>query len=104
MATEKEIAALNLLVGAAIKANASSDRVNVNVDIDMSGVSIRISDPVVVAGAHDYQWDWLFYGDTKAYFSDEIFSEDKFLERCHEFISIVNGFEGHSAPEVAQCQ
>lgn len=99
MATEKEIAALNLLVAAAIKVNASSNRVNVGVDIDSFGVGVRVSDPVVVNSSTE--WDWLFYGERKAYFSDDCFDEGVFLATCDDLISVVLGFEGRTVSESA---
>lgn len=103
MATQKELDATMRLVGVAAKVNASSDRIDVTVDINRSRVSVRISDPVVVLANCDdsSKWDWLFYADKSAYFSDDVFTEEKFLERCQEFIDIVNGFEGYAVAEVA---
>lgn len=101
MATQKEIEALNQLVSAAIKVNASSERVDVTVEVNRGRVHVRISDPVVVlANCEDGSvWDWLFYDRKSAYFSDDIFTEEAFLERCQEFIGIVNGFEGYAVQE-----
>lgn len=102
MATKKELALTVKLLHSVAKVNASSSRVNVNVDINHDRVSVRISDPVVVlANCQDNDWDWLFYDDKSAYFSNDVFTEEEFLERCQEFIDIVNGFEGYSAAEVA---
>lgn len=100
MATQKELDATMRLVGVAAKVNASSDRIDVTVDIDRARVTLRISDPVTVRSKVS-DWDWLFYDDKAAYFSGDVFSEDAFLERCQEFIDIVNGFEGYAAAEVA---
>lgn len=101
MATQKEIEALNQLISAAIKVNASSERVDVTVEVNRGRVDVRISDPVaVIAGCADgSEWDWLFYGHKSAYFSSDVFTEEAFLERCQEFIGIVNGFEGYAVQE-----
>lgn len=96
MATQKEIEALNQLVSAAIKVNASSERIDVTVEIDRSSVDLRICDPVVVSTPG---WEWLYYAGSPAYFSGDIFIEEVFLERCQEFIGIVNGFEGYAVQE-----
>lgn len=103
MATQKELDAIMRLVDVAARVNASSDRVDVDVNIDRFCVTVRISDPVVVLANCDdsSKWNWLFYDDKSAYFSDDVFTEEKFLERCQEFIDIVNGFEGYAAAEVA---
>ena len=101
MATQKEIEALNQLISVAIKVNASSKRVGVSVEINAARVHVAISDPVeVLANCGDSSaWDWLFYSEKNAYFSDDVFTEEAFLERCQEFISIVNGFEGYAVQE-----
>lgn len=97
MATQKEMEALTQVIDAAIKVNASSARVNVNVEIDNAQVSVRISDPIVVlANCHDSNWDWLFYSDESAYFTDDVFTEDAFIVRCQEFIDAINGFYGRT--------
>lgn len=96
MATQKEIEALNNLLGAAIKVNASSERIDVTVEIDRSSVDLRICDPMSVGTPG---WEWLFYAGNIAYFSSDIFTEEAFLERCQEFIGIVNGFEGYAVQE-----
>lgn len=102
MATKKEIAALKLLVSAALKVNASSERVNAEVDIDTHGVNVRISDPVAVTSlASDCSWGWLFYSDRKAYFSDDCFTESAFLVRCKELTDAVLSFEGRTVSEFA---
>lgn len=103
MATKKEIAALNQLVAAALKVNASTDRVNVEVDISRASVGIKISDPVEVLASCNQlsNWEWLFYDHGHAYFSDDIFSEEAFLARCQELIDVVNGLEGRTVPESA---
>lgn len=100
MATQKEMEALTQLIQAAAKVNASSRRVGVNVEMNEARVTVRITDPVVVMAAQpDGQWDWLFYDDNSAYFSGDVFTEEAFLERCQEFIGIVNGFEGYAVQE-----
>lgn len=99
MATEKEIAAINLLVAAALKVNASSERINVNVEIDAHGVNARVSDPVIVTDA--VAWDWIFYSSDKAYFSNDVFSEKEFLKRCNHLTDVVLGFEGRTVSESA---
>lgn len=96
MATQKEIEALNQLISAAIKVNTSSERIDVTVEIDRSSVDLRICDPMVVTTPG---WEWLFYAGNTAYFSNDVFTEEAFLERCQEFISIVNGFEGYAVQE-----
>lgn len=97
MATEKEIAAVNLLVAAALKVNASSKRVNVHVEIDVHGVDVRVCDPVVVTDA--VEWGWLFYSNAKAYFSDDVFREEEFLKRCNNLMESVLSFEGRTVSE-----
>lgn len=101
MATQKEIEALNQLLSAAIKVNASSERIDVTVDVNRNCVDVRISDPIVVLANCDegQNWDWLFYDHKSAYFSNDIFTEEAFLERCQELIGIVNGFEGYAVQE-----
>lgn len=102
MATQKELDLLMQLVSATAKVNASSERVNVELEISNARVAVKISDPVeVLANCDDSsKWDWLFYDRTHqyAYFSDDVFSEEAFLVRCQEFIDIVNGFEGYAVP------
>ena len=98
MATPKERELLNQLIDAAIKVNASSDFVDVTVEVDKSSVDLRISNPEEVGKPN---WEWLFYAGSTAYFSSDIFSEDAFIERCQEFIGIVNGFEGYAVSEIA---
>lgn len=101
MATQKEIEALNQLISAAIKVNSSSERVDVSVEINAARVHVCISDPVeVLANCGDSStWDWLFYSEKNAYFSNDVFTEEAFLERCQEFIGIVKGFEGYAVQE-----
>lgn len=101
MATQKERELLNQLIDSAIKVNASSDRVNVVLEINHMRVSVKISDPVEVLANCDSpsKWDWLFYDHNHAYFSDDVFTEEAFLERCQEFIGIVNGFEDYAVQE-----
>lgn len=103
MATAKEIEALMRVVHAGLKVNASSERVNVEVEISNCRVSVKISDPVeVLASCSDAsKWDWLFYDGHSAYFSGEIFSEEEFVARCQEFVDVINGFEGRTVQEVA---
>lgn len=101
MATQKEIEALNQLISAAIRVNSSSERVDVSVEINAARVHVRISDPVeVLANCDDHSaWDWLFYSEKNACFSNDVFTEKAFLERCQEFIGIINGFEGYAVKE-----
>lgn len=103
MATEKERNLLNQLIDAVLKVNASSKRVNVELEINHMSVGVKISDPVEVLANCDQpsNWDWLFYDNNHAYFSDDVFSEEAFLVRCQELIDVVNGFEGHCAQESA---
>lgn len=98
MATQKERDALSRLISAAIKVNASSERIDVTLEIDRSSVDVRICDPFMVGSTN---WEWLFYAGTVAYFSNDTFTEEAFLARCQEFIDVVNGFEGHAAKDVA---
>lgn len=105
MATQKELDALMQLVRAAAEVNASSERVNVDVVISSAQVSVRVSDPIEVLAYYDApsKWDWLYYDPLGgAYFSSDIFREDKFLERCQDYIGIIKGFEGRTVDEVAQ--
>lgn len=97
MATEKEIGAVNQLLAAALRVNASSARVDVSVDVNRSRVDVRISDPVSVS---EGAWDWLFYSDHSAYFSGEVFREEVFLARCQELLMVIEGFSGYVPQEV----
>lgn len=102
MATEKEIAALNALLVKVLEVNASSDRVNVELDVNHAGVSVRVSDPVEVLAscAEATGWDWLFYGNPRAYFSTDVFSEGDFIRNCESLTEIVGGFYGYVPREV----
>lgn len=103
MATKNEMDALIRLVEAATKVNASSERVNVCVDIHRFGVILRISDPIVVAANQEIgSWDWLFYGERTAYFSNDVFSEQDFIDQCREWVGVINGFEGRAVQESSQ--
>ncbi len=99
MATEKEIAAVNLLVAAALKVNASSERVNVSLEIDSACVRVNVVDPALVSS--DGNWDWLYYGGRSAYFSGDVFTESAFVASCDDLLSVINSFEGRTVSESA---
>ena len=99
MATQKEKDALMELVSAALEVNQSSERVDVTVDIHASGANIRISDPVEVAAAGVFgSWDWLFYQEGPIYFSNDVFDEETFLDRCRDLTTTVLSFKNRQAP------
>ncbi len=83
MATEKEMQIVAKLVDSAIKVNSTNDNVNVQVDVQRSGVSVRISPDKEVQNP---VWEWLFYPDSAAYFSGEVFDEEAFVKRCDVFM------------------
>lgn len=88
MATEKEVQIVAKLVDVAIKVNSSNKQVGVEVEVTRLGVSMRIAPSVaeITLGT----WGWVFYPGDPAYFSDDIWPESLFLERCEEFISQAN--------------
>lgn len=85
MATEKEIQIIAKLVDTAIKVNSSTEKVDVQVDVTQRSVTMRIAPSVaeITQGA----WDWVFYPGEAAYFSDDIWPESLFVERCEKFIA-----------------
>lgn len=87
MATEKEMQIVAKLVDSAIKVNSTNDNVNVQVDVQRSGVSVRISPDKEVQNP---VWEWLFYPDGAAYFSGEVFDEETFVKRCDVFMIEIN--------------
>lgn len=88
MATEKEIQIVGDLVQIAIKVNSSNKQVGVQVDVTQRSVTMRIapSETEITQGA----WDWVFYPGEAAYFSDDIWPESLFIERCEKFIAQAN--------------
>lgn len=87
MASPKELQITQDLVAAAIAVNASNDAVNVAVDVQRSGVNIRISPDKEVQNP---TWEWIFYSDSSAYFSTDIFSKEDFVKRCDFFMTEIN--------------
>lgn len=87
MATQKEIKITQDLLAAAIAVNASNDLVNVQVDVQRSGVQVRISPDKEVFNP---VWDWLFYPEHTAYFSGDVFDEETFIKRCDVFMTEIN--------------
>lgn len=87
MATQKELKFAQKLVAAAIAVNASNEDVNVQVDITRSSVSVRISPDKEVLQP---EWSWLFYAESPAYFSNDVFREDVFVGRCEVFMLEIN--------------
>jgi hypothetical protein len=87
MATPKELEITQALIAAAIDVNSSNDDVNVNVDVQRSGVQVRISPDKEVTNP---TWDWLFYPENTAYFSGDTFDEETFVKRCDVFMSEIN--------------
>ncbi len=88
MATEKEMQSVAKLVDSAIKVNSSNKQVGVQVDVTQRSVTMRIapSEAEIAQGA----WDWVFYPGEPAYFSDDIWPESLFVERCEKFIAQAN--------------
>lgn len=88
MATEKEKQIVAKLVDSAIKVNSSTKQVGVQVDVTQRSVTMRIapSEAEITRSA----WDWVFYPDEPAYFSDDIWPESLFVERCEKFIAQAN--------------
>lgn len=87
MASPKELQIVQDLIAAALAVNASNDEVNVNVDVQRSGVQVRISPDKEV---HNPVWDWLFYPDNNAYFATDVFDEETFVKRCNVFMAEIN--------------
>lgn len=88
MATEKEIQVVAKLVDSAIKVNSSNKQVGVQVDVTQRSVTMRIapSEGEITQGV----WDWVFYPGEPACFSDDIWPESLFVERCEKFIAQAN--------------
>lgn len=89
MATQKELQATQDLIAAAIAVNSSNENVNVSIDIQRSGIQIRISPDKEVGNP---EWDWLFYPEHPAYFSDDIFDEETFIKHCDVFMTEINKY------------
>lgn len=87
MATPKELQITQGLVAAAIAVNSSNQDVNVQVDVRRFGVNVLISPDKEVGNP---VWDWLFYPENTAYFSDDIFSEEAFVKNCDVFMAEIN--------------
>lgn len=85
MATEKEMQIVAKLVDSAIKVNSSTKQVGVQVDVTQRSVTMRIapSEAEIANGV----WDWVLYPGEAAYFSDDIWPESLFIERCEKFIA-----------------
>lgn len=87
MATQKELEITQDLLSAAIAVNSSNENVNVQVDVQRFGVSIRIAPDKKVLNP---VWEWLFYPESAAYFSTDVFGEETFAERCAVFMTEIN--------------
>ncbi len=85
MATPKELGITTALVAAATAVNSCNDGVNVKVDITRYGVQVMIS-PQETEG----DWEWIFYPQSTAYFSNESFDEEVFVDRCDAFLAEIN--------------
>lgn len=99
MATQKELEVTQALIVAAIAVNASNENVNVCVDVGRSCVSVRISPDKEVQNP---EWEWLFYPESGAYFSGEIFDEETFVKRCDVFMAEINKHMISAGIEVSQ--
>ena len=87
MATPKELEITQTLIAAAIAVNSSNEYVNVSVDVQRSGIQVRISPDKEVTSPI---WDWVFYPENTAYFSSEVFDEETFVKRCDVFMTEIN--------------
>lgn len=80
MATEKEKEKVRELVELAMEIN-DGRTVNCAVDVTVHGVEMRISQ-IPFFGS-----EWLFYSHEAAYFSHEIFTEERFISRMDSYIA-----------------
>lgn len=99
MATQKESQITQDLVAAAIAVNASNDGVNVSVIVQRSCVQVTISPDKEVQNP---TWEWLFYPESNAYFSTDVFDEETFVSRCDVFMAEINKHMIAAGVEVAQ--
>lgn len=79
MATQNEKNAVLELIDLAMAVN-DQGAVNVSVDTKGWGVEMRVT-PIAFDGT------WIYYPDQPAYFSDNVFTEEQFLERVNGFIA-----------------
>lgn len=80
MATEKERELMREIMDMALDINDNQEEVNCSIDIRVHGFALRILD-------RHGTMEWIYYPTSPAYFSDEIFTEDKYWETCKEFMS-----------------
>lgn len=78
MATEKERELMREIMDLALDVNDQQDDLRFSVDIRNHGFELRI---------HKVETDgWVFYPGSPAYFSDEIFTEEGYEEKCKMFM------------------
>ena len=78
MATEKERELMREIVDLAFEVNDQQQEINCSVDIRAHGIELRIH-------ASDTDGSWIYYPVSPAYFSDDIFTEEKYEAACEEF-------------------
>ena len=78
MATEKERELMREIVDLAFEVNDQQKEINCSVDIRAHGIELRIH-------ASDTDGSWIYYPVSPAYFSDDIFTEEKYEAACEEF-------------------
>ena len=79
MATEKERELMREIVDLAFEVNDQQKEINCSVDIRAHGIELRIH-------ASDTDGSWIYYPVSPAYFSDDIFTEEKYEDTCNKFM------------------
>ena len=79
MATEKERELMREIIDLAFEVNNQQQEINCSVDVRAHGIELRIH-------ASDVDGSWIYYPVSPAYFSDDIFTEEKYETTCKEFM------------------
>lgn len=82
MATEKERELMREIMDLAFEVNNQQQEINCSVDIRAHGIELRIH---ASDHASDIDGSWIYYPVSPAYFSDDIFTEEKYEATCEEF-------------------
>ena len=79
MATEKERELMREIIDLAFEVNDQQQEINCSVDIRAHGIELRIH-------SSDTDGSWIYYPVSPAYFSDDIFTEEKYEDTCNKFM------------------